>query len=49
VPVVWSRTCHASGAFRETVDGALGHAVGYDGRAGWRIDESGMPGGGRAR
>ena len=44
VPVVWARTCHASGAFRETVDGALGHAVGYDGHAAWRVDESGMPG-----
>jgi len=44
VPIVWSRTCHASGAFRETIDGALSHAVGYDGRVGWRIDESGMPG-----
>ena len=44
VPIVWARTCHASGAFRETVDGALGHAVGHDGHAAWRVDESGMPG-----
>jgi predicted aspartyl protease len=44
VPVTWTRTCHASGAFRETVEGALGHAVGYDGQRGWRVDESGMPG-----
>jgi len=30
--------------FAETVKGALGHAAGYDGRTGWRVDETGMPG-----
>lgn len=44
VPVRWARNCHASGSFVETVDGAIGHAVGYDGRTGWRVDETGQPG-----
>lgn len=44
VPVSWARTIHAGGALRETVEGALGHAVGFDGERGWRVDPSGMPG-----
>ena len=44
VPVTWARNCHASGAFTETVHGALGHATGYDGHRGWHVDETGMPG-----
>src|SRR3979409_231777 len=43
-PVSWARNCHASGAFADRIDGALGHATGYDGHTGWHVDESGMPG-----
>lgn len=44
VPVTWARNCDASGSFVETVTGALGHVLGYDGTSGWRVDETGMPG-----
>jgi predicted aspartyl protease len=44
VPVTWARNCHASGAFVETVKGAISHSVGYDGVTGWCVDDSGMPG-----
>jgi len=44
VPVQWMRTWRANGQFAETFDGALNHAAGFDGRVGWRVDETGMPG-----
>jgi len=44
VPVTWSRACDAAGRVVDTVEGALGHACGYDGVRGWRVDETGMPG-----
>jgi len=44
VPVRWTRTCRASGPCADVFEGALAHAAGFDGRHGWQIDESGMPG-----
>jgi hypothetical protein len=44
VPVRWTRTCDPSGRVVEIMDGRLGHRAGFDGRVGWRVDETGMPG-----
>jgi hypothetical protein len=44
VPVRWTRTCDPSGRVIEVVDGRLSHRAGFDGRVGWRVDETGMPG-----
>jgi predicted aspartyl protease len=44
LPVTWSRVFGAEGRFLETIDGKLGHAAGFDGVMGWRVDETGMAG-----
>jgi hypothetical protein len=44
VPVRWSRTFDGSGRVVEIVEGSLSHRAGFDGQAGWRVDEAGMPG-----
>src|SRR5262245_59063717 len=44
VAVRGTRTCDREGRVVEIVDGSLGHRAGFDGHAGWRVDESGMPG-----
>jgi predicted aspartyl protease len=44
LPARWERRCHADGRIVERVDAALGRACGFDGHAGWRVDETGMPG-----
>lgn len=44
VPVTWTRACDGAGRSIDTVEGALGHAGGFDGARGWRVDETGMPG-----
>jgi predicted aspartyl protease len=44
VPVTWTRACDAAGRVVDTVESALGHASGFDGERGWRVDATGMPG-----
>jgi predicted aspartyl protease len=44
VPVTWTRSYDGAGRVVDAVRGALGHACGFDGARGWRVDESGMPG-----
>ncbi len=44
LPVTWTRAWDAAGRVVLTVAGPLGHATGFDGARGWRVDETGMPG-----
>ncbi|HWO22167.1 MAG TPA: aspartyl protease family protein [Kofleriaceae bacterium] len=44
VPVTWTRAYDGAGRVVDTAVGALGHASGFDGERGWRVDETGMLG-----